>query len=122
VDDHLGSAPFNARSLHYQQPDESRQPRVDFYAINRAAMAALPAVLSRLLPRGKRDKHEYVALNPRRADRHAGSFRINMRTGKWADFATKDGGGDIVSLTAYLEGVSQSNAARLLATMLGVRL
>jgi hypothetical protein len=122
VHESQGSRSLNAPCHHYQQSGESRQRALpDFDAINRAAMAALPAVLSRLLPGGKRDKHEYVALNPRRADRHAGSFRINMRTGKWADFATKDRGGDPVSLVAYLEDLSQPKAARLLAKMLGVR-
>ena len=38
------------------------------------------------------------AFNPRRADRHLGSFQINVRTGKWADFATGDRGGDLISL------------------------
>jgi len=92
-----------------------------FAEVNRAALAAFPAVLSRLLPGGKRDGHEFIAINPRRADRHPGSFRINMRTGKWADFATGDRGGDPISLTAYLEDKSQGDAARLLARMLGVR-
>ena len=30
---------------------------------------------------------EYVALNPTRADKRAGSFKINLQTGRWADFA-----------------------------------
>jgi hypothetical protein len=95
--------------------------RVDFAEINRAVLAAFPAVLARLLPGGKRDGPEYVALNPRRADRHLGSFRVNMRTGKWADFATGDRGGDPISLVSYIEDKSQVDAARLLARMLGVR-
>ena len=104
----------------FKAPAPSRNS-VDFDAVNRAAMAALPAVLARLLPGGKRDGHEFVALNPRRSDRHLGSFRINMRTGKWADFATGDKGGDLVSLIAYTEYKSQVDAARLLAKMLGTQ-
>jgi hypothetical protein len=42
-----------------------------------------------------------------------------LRTGRWADFATGDSGGDPVSLVAYLENVSQGEAARMLARMLG---
>src|SRR5258708_4943864 len=94
---------------------------IDFAAISRAALAVFPAVLGRILPGGKLDGHEYVALNPRRADRHLGSFRINVRTGKWADFATGDRGGDLISLVAYTEDKSQVDAARCLAKMLGVR-
>jgi hypothetical protein len=93
---------------------------LDFAAINQAALAAFPAVLNRLLPRGKTVGREIVAFNPRRADRNLGSFKVNRFNGKWCDFATGDKGGDPVSLVAYLEGVSQGEAARLLAHMLGI--
>jgi hypothetical protein len=53
---------------------------IDFEAVNRAALAYLPAVLARLVPGGKRVGGEYVALNPTRADRHLGSFKINLHT------------------------------------------
>jgi hypothetical protein len=43
-----------------------------------------------------------------------------MTTGKWADFAIDEGGGDPVSLAAYLAGTGQAEAARALADMLGV--
>ncbi len=95
---------------------------IDFETVNRAALAVLPAVLARLIPGGKRLGLEYVARNPTRADRRAGSFKVNFRTGHWADFATGDKGGDPVSLCAYVEGVSQVEAARRLARMLGVEL
>jgi hypothetical protein len=62
-----------------------------------------------------------VALNPRRADCRLGSFKVNLNTGRWADFATGDRGGDLISLLAYLQGVSQTEAARLLARELGAR-
>jgi hypothetical protein len=93
---------------------------LDFAAINRAALAAFPAVLARVLPGGKRVGAEIVALNPLRADRRLGSFKINRYNGRWADFATGDKGGDPISLVAYLAGVSQGEAARLLARMLGL--
>ena len=95
---------------------------IDFGAINRAALAAFPAVLARILPGGKRVGAEIVALNPRRADRRLGSFKVNRYNGRWADFATGDKGGDVVSLVAYLEGVSQGEAARRLARMLGLEI
>lgn len=93
---------------------------IDFDAINRAALAALPAILTRLAPGGKFAGGEYSALNPTRSDRRPGSFKINLRTGRWADFATNARGGDPVSLAAYLENVSQGEAARLLAKMLSI--
>ena len=80
-----------------------------------------PRWVARWLPDGRREGREWVALNPRRNDRSPGSFRINLQTGKWADFATDDArGGDPVSLAAYLFGASQGEAARSLAAMLGV--
>lgn len=65
----------------------------------------------RLLPNGRREGNAWVALNPTRADNNLGSFRINLHTGKWYDFATGDGGRDLVSLVAYLKGVNQYIAA-----------
>ena len=99
----------------------NRRRRLDFRAINRAGLASLPALLHRWLPDGWLIGHEYTALNPRRTDRRPGSFRVNINTGKWADFATGDKGGDVVSLAAYLSGAGQGEAARALADMLGVR-
>ena len=93
---------------------------INFAAINRAALAAFPAVLARILPGGKRVGAEYIVLNPTRADFHPGSFKINLHSGRWADFATDDKGSDPVSLVAYLAGLSQGEAARQLARMLGV--
>jgi hypothetical protein len=63
-----------------------------------------------------------VALNPRRVDRSLGSFKVNRFNGKWCDFATGDKGGDPISLVAYVEGITQGEAARRLARMLGVKL
>jgi DNA primase len=93
---------------------------IDFETINRAALPVLPAILNRLVPGGKILGREYTALNPTRADRRPGSFKVNLRTGRWSDFATGDKGGDPVSLCAYVEGVSQAEAARRLARMLGL--
>ncbi|MEO1102908.1 MAG: hypothetical protein AAFW98_04125 [Pseudomonadota bacterium] len=93
---------------------------INFDVINGAALAALPSILSTWLPDGKRRGDEWIARNPTRNDRRAGSFTINMRTGRWADFATGDRGGDPVSLAAYLHGLGQVEAARNMARMLGI--
>lgn len=98
-----------------------RRPSLDFAAVHRAALPALPALLRRWLPDGRLEGREYVARNPRRADRRPGSFKVNIATGRWADFATGDRGGDIVALAAFLFGLRQSEAALQLADMLGVR-
>lgn len=92
----------------------------DFAGVNAAALPVLPSLVARWLPDGRREGREWVARNPLRADRRRGSFRVNLSTGKWADFATGDRGGDVVSLAAYLAGTRQAEAARQLAGMLGV--
>jgi hypothetical protein len=99
---------------------QPRRTRCNFAAVNRAAQLHLPYLLERWLPDGRRRGNEWVARNPRRADRHAGSFKVNLLTGRWADFATGDAGGDVISLAAYLAGISQSEACHHLATMLGL--
>ena len=93
----------------------------DFAEVNAAALACLPALCARWLPDGFRRGNEWIAKNPRREDRRPGSFSINLTTGRWADFALPDAkGGDPISLTAYLAGLSQAEAARNLAEMLRV--
>jgi len=93
---------------------------IDFDAVNSAALTDLPSLLCRWLPDGRAQGREYVARNPRRSDRKPGSFKINLQSGKWCDFATGDAGGDVVSLAAYLSGTGQAEAARNLSQMLGI--
>ncbi len=99
---------------------EPHRSRVKFDHIAASALPYLPQLLSRWLPHGRRQGHEWVALNPRRADAHLGSFSINLVTGRWADFATGDKGGDVISLAAYLFHLSQAEAARRIAHMLDI--
>ena len=96
--------------------------KADFVRVNNVALSALPAILSRWLPDGKREGNEWIALNPTRIDKSKGSFKVNMQTGKWADFATGDKGSDIVSLASYLTNSTQTEALFNLAKMLGVEL
>ena len=95
-------------------------PPIDFDRINAAAIDLLDLVCRRLLPGGRREHNEYVSLNPRRGDRHLGSFKVNLRTGVWADFSSGDKGSDPVSLVAFIEDCRQGKAALLLARMVGV--
>lgn len=96
------------------------RPSLDFPSINAAALAHCPRILFDWLPEGRLNGVEFVARNPRREDRSIGSFSINTKTGRWCDFASGDKGGDLVSLLAYLRGIGQGDAARLLASDFGV--
>lgn len=99
------------------------KPRIDFQKVNDAAIRALPLILMRWLPDGKAIAGEYCARNPTRNDARAGSFKIRLngsKAGVWSDFACGDSGSDPVSLAAYLHRLSQADAARNLAEMLGI--
>lgn len=93
---------------------------IDFHTINRLAVDHCPDLLMDLIPGGRLAGNEYIVCNPLRVDLHPGSFKINVRTGHWSDFATGDRGGDLVALCAYLWGCSQREAALRLGRLLGV--
>jgi len=99
----------------------AKAERVDFKAVSAAALGALDIIVSRLLPDGYSEGNEWVARNPTRRDGRPGSFKVNLSTGVWADFATGDKGGDIIDLLAYLDGKSKVEAAREIGTMLNVK-
>lgn len=94
--------------------------RVDIQRIAESAIAAVDSLLAEWLPDGKRKGNEYWALNPTRGDRQPGSFSVNLHNGTWHDFASGDGGGDLVSLLAYLRGCGQMDAALMIAERLGL--
>ena len=94
--------------------------RLNYDFIGSAALRSLPLIALRWLPDGRREGQEWVARNPKRSDRNLGSFKINLKTGQWADFATGDKGGDVISLAAYLHGLSQPVAASKISEMLGL--
>ncbi len=96
-----------------------RKP-LNFQAINRTALARSQDILARWLPGGRFEGTEYVVKNPRRADRRPGSFKINWRTGRWADWSCGDSGGDLIALAAYLHNLPQYEAACRVAVMLGI--
>lgn len=83
--------------------------RIDFDAL-RAQLDGF-ALVPQWLPGGKARGSEWISRNPTRGDRAAGSFSCNMQTGLWADFATGDTGGDLVSLWAYLHHGGDNVAA-----------
>jgi len=86
------------------------------------ALSGADSILSHWLPNAKREGEEYKPLNPKRSDNSTGSFSINTRSGQWADFADGAKGNDLVSLVAYLEDLTQSEAAKLVAEFLNIRI
>jgi len=79
-------------------------------------------ILRNILPGGKVQAGEYIALNPVRNDSHLGSFKFNLKTGKWCDFAINGArGSDIISYYAYIKGLSQMNALKELLRLVGYK-
>ena len=88
---------------------------IDFPALARQLIFRVDTLLAELLPGGRRTGDEYVVVNPLRGDdHHPGSFKVNVRFGVWADFATDAKGGDLISLYAYVHGLRQGEAAHQL--------
>ena len=75
---------------------------VNFEELKRQYNQCPIEILKRLVGNGKIEDGDYIALNPRRSDKKAGSFRIDIASGKFHDFATGDRGGSILDLTAFV--------------------
>lgn len=86
--------------------------------VKREALLRICNLLEQWLPGGEWQGDHYVARNPKRNDRHPGSFMI-WADGGFRDWACPDdcSGGDLVALYAYLKGygVQMEDAARKLA-------
>lgn len=91
---------------------------IDFDRINTAALSSSIGLLQEWFPAGRMRGREFTigSLQGEQGD----SLSINVDTGKWADFATDERGGDLTSLNAARLRVSQVDAARDLAEHLGV--
>lgn len=96
--------------------------RIAFRRIADAAAQHAETIVQRWLPDGKREGSEWCALNPTRSDGRKGSFKVNLKSGKWGDFATGDRGGDLIALASYIFHLDQGEAAKRIADMLGVAL
>ena len=69
-------------------------------------------ILKRLVENGKIEGGNYVALNPRRSDKKAGSFRIDIASGKFHDFSTGDSGSSIIDLVVFVYDCDLLTAAQ----------
>jgi putative DNA primase/helicase len=84
-------------------------PPIRFQALSDALLSRAEQLVPAWLPGGRRNGHEWVC-----AGLHGGegtSCSVNLRTGRWADFASDDKGGDLVSLYAAIHGLDQGRAA-----------
>ena len=95
------------------------RPPLNFSAIESATHNNVERCLHYLV-NGKKQGNEFVCLNPRREDKHLGSFSYNLRSHVWSEFATGEGGGGIISFWEYVRGVDYYTAAAELSAWLGL--
>lgn len=91
-----------------------------FHRVNAILLADMYDFCGRWAPGGYLKGGEYIARSSTCDDENRGSFRLNLKTGRWADFAKGKRGGDPVSYFAHVFDLSQIAAARALAADLGV--
>ncbi|HML59363.1 MAG TPA: hypothetical protein PKD41_00600 [Solidesulfovibrio sp.] len=96
----------------------SNSLRSQIQCANDAAFGRITELLPTWLPGGRQEGQEYVCASLDGGQGH--SCKVNLATGRWADFATDDKGGDLVSLFAAIHGLRQSDAAQQIAENLGV--
>lgn len=89
---------------------------MNFSEINRVALAA--SYPRHLFPKASQIGRELQCGNIHGDPGH--SFCVNLETGAWIDNSTDQRGGDVVSLVAAREGITQGEAARRLADELNL--
>jgi len=93
---------------------------IDFDKLKAAAHQQIESLVSSWID-GKVVGQEYVMINPTRPDEKPGSFKINLQTGVWCDFATNDGGNDLISFYRYIKNLpGQYDAAKELSKIIGL--
>lgn len=91
--------------------------KIDFKEIALRSLDSAKQLLQEWFPLGKISGDEFTIGN---LSGDAGSsLSINMHTGIWKDFATGEGGADLISLYAAVNQLSQLDACRVLATKFG---
>ena len=89
----------------------------DFKKLGHEALPHAELLLTEWFPNGRRFGAEFKVGSL--CGEKGESLSVNTATGKWKDFATGEGGGDLVSLFAASRGISQGEAARGLAKAIG---
>lgn len=95
---------------------QERTPRaplapIKFDALARELLGRAESLCEQWLPGGKKQGKEYVCGSVRGGE--GSSCSINLTTGKWADFAGGEKGGDLISL--YAAGNDMDNGAAAIA-------
>jgi len=92
--------------------------QLDFRGLADRLLADAENLLGQWLPNGRRQGIEYKAGSV--GGEAGGSLSVNLRTGRWADFATGERGGDLIDLYAAIHGLELGEAYRELDGSPGV--
>lgn len=84
-------------------------PPIQFAALAEALLTSADRLVPLWLPDGERRGHEYVCGSL--SGGKGSSCSVNMVNGRWADFASDEQGGDLLSLYAAIHGLSMAKAA-----------
>lgn len=90
----------------------SPRSRIDFASLKNTLLNRSEQLVERWLPGGQKSGHEWTCGNL--AGEKGTSCSVNLNTGAWADFATGDKGGDLISLYAAIHGLQMIDAAKQL--------
>jgi hypothetical protein len=93
--------------------DRAPLPPINFTALADALLPRAGQLVPMWLPGGVVKGHEYVCSSLSGGE--GASCSVNLTSGKWGDFATGEGGADLVSLYAAINGLSMGKAALLVA-------
>lgn len=93
--------------------DRAPLPPINFTALAEALLGRIAQLVPMWLPGGVVKGHEYVCGSLSGGE--GTSCSVNLTNGKWGDFATGEGGADLVSLYAAINGLSMGKAALLVA-------
>ena len=97
-----------------------RMSSVDFERLNQSLLNNASYYVPAWLPGGKLVGYEYTCGSL--TGGNGGSCKVNITSGKWADFADDNKGGDLVSLYAAINSLSQVEAAKILLVEMGEKL
>src|SRR3990167_10783197 len=80
----------------------------DFRGLADTLLSDAQNKLQTWLPNGRLIGHEYCVGDI--SGNHGDSLKVNINTGKWADFSTNQAGGDLLSLYAAIRGIKNGEA------------
>jgi putative DNA primase/helicase len=110
----------DSRTPGVEPPVQHRAPLppIRFADLAKALLDQAATLLPQWLPDGTQRGHEYVCAGL--SGGRGTSCSVNVNTGQWADFATGEQGGDLLSLYAAIEGLTMGKAALQVARELGL--